>query len=1043
MNSTSSSVRGGTEAKARRTGIMSPPPIPGSLNNHHHISTARPSNSSLHLASNSRRPSSVASVTSSSSRVQRSSLSTASRRRRLEDLVHASVPSARPRRSEVDRKKVEERDGWRSELVEMVEDILINERDNEMQNSSQGQLVASLKRKLIKHDLDGGQGSSVRLEMLISKMKRQPDLSHELNGLLQLVEELGFTNRLTSQGQPSVPYRQRTPKLESVQNFQIPEKDTIDQKSETFDQANPNAVTNKIPLAPSAAVMNNADQEKAVINGIATMHLTPDEKMLPKAVLLQKWREKQGHVPISEAELMRDIIYLLQGINGKHVGFEDVILPASNEVGETREAERIIKVKFFRDSEHLISHPTKHLIHRVAELGRLYKRIDDFHRQFSQKEGTGLIMQSLCHFVSSELTDYYRLVAILEAQMNNIDVNIGDQKGLTLRRISVWTEEVTLRMRLISTIIEGCQDAHGGAIVSLIHSYTFHGDPLIRKFTAEILGQVSKPFFHALSLWIFEGELQDPFEEFFVEANKDLKATWGPTGEDLNSALYMSTSQDHHMAPPSSLWQNQFRFRTEMLPSFIRETFGRKIFSTGKSLNFIRFSCDDADWVATKASQRKEGRDVLQYANLIGLERTIDEAYASASTRLLDIFTGKYKLMTHLRALKDYLMLTKGDFTDLLMESIGPSLNKPASSLFRHNLTASLETSIRGSNSQYDDVDIVGRLDARILDFNEGDLGWDTFTLEYRVDEPVSTVLDNHAMLGYQIIFNHLWKVKRVELALGAGWEKLLLAANMLRRIQPRTLRKAALARKAIKEPQSISQGQTGNAALVRQAHVALGNLGEQIQFVKQLQGFVNLEVIEYSWNDLTQLFSTQSSNKNRLMDLDELISTHRAYLNTLISKIMLRGVTSSSSGKRAPNDQLAVEVKANLDTMLAFALAIEDLARYIVDQVARSDLNSDKQRSSSSISESRSETPSLTSQTAKKVSSEASSSENIQFRLESNHAKFQSATQVIISKLEKHSNLVVRDLATRLNFNSYYSHLSSSTSIAATAVNVPGQSRR
>ncbi|PWN32047.1 uncharacterized protein FA14DRAFT_138591 [Meira miltonrushii] len=852
--------------------------------------------------------------------------------------------------------------------------------------------------------------------MLVSKMKKQPGLSREVNGLLELVQELAFTNRLVSHGQNSVPYRQRTPKLDSAQTFQT------DKQNGATKHASSNEAETKAPLAPSTSAANNANQEAAITNGLAALNLTTDEKMLPKAMLLQRWREKRGQVPISEAELMRDIIYLLQGINGKYVGFEDVLLPASNEMGETREAERIVKVKFSQDSEHLISHPTKHLIHRVAELGRLYKRIDEFHRQFSQKEGTGLIMQSLCHFVLSELTDYYRLVAILEAQMNNVETDGNDQKGLTLRRISVWTEEVTLRMRLISTIIEGCQDAHGGAIVSLIHSYTFHGDPLIRKFTAEILDQVSKPFFHALSLWIFEGELQDPFEEFFVEANKDLKATWGPTGEDLNSALYMSTSQDHHMAPPSSLWQNQFRFRTEMLPSFIRESFGRKIFSTGKSLNFIRFSCDDADWVATKASQRKEGNAILRYANLPGLERTIDEAYASASTRLLDIFIGKYKLMAHLRALKDYLMLTKGDFTDLLMESIGPSLDKPASSLFRHNLTASLETSIRGSNSQYDDVDIVGRLDARILDFSEGDLGWDSFTLEYRVDEPVSTVLDNHAMLGYQIIFNHLWKVKRVELALGSGWEKLLLAANMLRRIQPRTLKKAALARRATIEPQS--------------------NLGEQIHFVKQLQGFVNLEVVEYSWNDLTQLFSTQANHKNRLMDLDELISTHRAYLNTLISKIMLRGVTSSSSGRRAPNDQLAVEVKANLDTMLAFALAIEDLARYIVDQVARSDLSGNKNRTSTPVnSSSRPGTPSLTSQASRKAPIDASSLENIKNRLESNHAKFQSSTQMIIGKLEKHSNLVVRDLATRLNFNSYYSHLSSSTSVAA--VNLPGQSRR
>lgn len=30
-------------------------------------------------------------------------------------------------------------------------------------------------------------------------------------------------------------------------------------------------------------------------------------------------------------------------------------------------------------------------------------------------------------------------------------------------------------------------DAHGGALVNLIHSYTDNGDPFVRKFTDELL----------------------------------------------------------------------------------------------------------------------------------------------------------------------------------------------------------------------------------------------------------------------------------------------------------------------------------------------------------------------------------------------------------------------------------------------------------------------------------------------------------------------------------------------------------------------------
>lgn len=60
----------------------------------------------------------------------------------------------------------------------------------------------------------------------------------------------------------------------------------------------------------------------------------------------------------------------------------------------------------------------------------------------------------------------------------------------------------------------------------------------------------------------------------------------------------------------------------------------------------------------------------LKYSDLAGLERSIDDAYSIASQRLLEIFFDKFVLLDHLRALKSYLMLGAGDFTELLMEAM-------------------------------------------------------------------------------------------------------------------------------------------------------------------------------------------------------------------------------------------------------------------------------------------------------------------------------------------------------------------------------------
>lgn len=192
----------------------------------------------------------------------------------------------------------------------------------------------------------------------------------------------------------------------------------------------------------------------------------------------------------------------------------------------------------------------------------------------------------------------------------------------------------------------------------------------------------------------------------------------------------------------------------------------------------------------------------LHYTDMRELERSIALAYAEASARLFELFFDRFRLLDHLRALKDFVMLGKGDFVEILMEQLGsvsrgppasardkadlrsarPSLNRPANTLYRHNLTSTLETAIRGSTQATDALDnILGRLDARMLDFEQGQVGWDVFLLEYKVDAPISTVIDPSSLDGYRSMFKHLWEIKRVEYALNECWRTLLTKTRLLK----------------------------------------------------------------------------------------------------------------------------------------------------------------------------------------------------------------------------------------------------------------------
>ena len=187
----------------------------------------------------------------------------------------------------------------------------------------------------------------------------------------------------------------------------------------------------------------------------------------------------------------------------------------------------------------------------------------------------------------------------------------------------------------------------------------------------------------------------------------------------------------------------------------------------------------------------------MQYGDIGGLERSIDIAYQIASHRLFEVFIEKFKLLDHLLALKHFLLLGHGDFADQLMQTLGcvyssmpvvkffsnivysPSLTKPANTLYRHNLTANLETAIRSSNLHQDPGDVLRRLDARMLEYSHGEIGWDVFTLEYKVDPPIDTVLDPEAMEKYLKLFKHLWQMKRIDMALDKGWLRVTGGARI------------------------------------------------------------------------------------------------------------------------------------------------------------------------------------------------------------------------------------------------------------------------
>ena len=532
--------------------------------------------------------------------------------------------------------------------------------------------------------------------------------------------------------------------------------------------------------------------------------------------------------------------------------------------------------------------PLVSLLHTLAEPSLLYRRL----HTFCESPAQGLLHQSLRAAISNELRSYLSLIATLEGQIRRALSTIDDdaprggigKAGVTLKRCVVWTREATMGLRLMSLIAEESENKKGGQLISLIHSFSSsHGDPVVAAFAERLLGSFTRPFYDFLRHWIYDGELSDPYLEFFVREQ-------GSSGDRAKTKM------------TGNVWEDKYEIDKAMIPTIITQDFAQKVFLIGKSLNFIRHSCGDSLWVENYS---KDASKELRYGDTATLEAWIDEAHKTTMKRLIHLMANKFHLFEHLKALKDYILLGQGDFIALLMESLAPNLDRPAGAQYRHTLTAQLEHAIRGSNAQHDSAEVLRRLDARMLQLSHGDIGWDCFTLEYKIDAPVDVVVTEWGNRQYLKVFNFLWRIKRVEFGLLSTWRKCMTGSRGVL--------------------------QSNDPTVAHTWKSTRGTLAEMIHFVGQLQYYILFEVIESSWGEL------QSRIQKEDCTLDDLIKAHTTYLNDITHKGLL-GPKRRVHGAAEDDDRTSylAQLGEMLRLMLNYRDSVDGLYSWSVSDFTR-----------------------------------------------------------------------------------------------------------
>ncbi|BBN17581.1 gamma-tubulin complex component 4 [Marchantia polymorpha subsp. ruderalis] len=481
------------------------------------------------------------------------------------------------------------------------------------------------------------------------------------------------------------------------------------------------------------------------------------------------------------------------------------------------------------------------------------------------------------------------------------------------------------------------EELKGGRLLNLLHAKCHCGIPELQACMQRLLWHGHQVMYRQLAAWMVYGLLQDQHMEFFISRRQDSEGQNGLTdAESLAEKSGSRSAEDARLAD----WHTGFHVCLDMLPEYMQLSVAESILFVGKAVRVLRnpstsfklqpagsqrpsskesqrpdgvlmqfvkdshstraayqrvelLPQEDADKIASVLRDLKESREFHKMA----VERAVDTIRAIAATHLWQLVVVHADLLGHLRALKDYFLLAKGDFFQcFLEESRGLMRLPPRSSSAEADLKVPFQqaaiktigdddkyfsrvslrmpnlskTTLMGSSQgdhlrQRTDSALTSVMNA-YGDSSAGPAydGWDGLALEYSIDWPLQLLFTREVLAKYSKIFQYLLRLKRIQLELEKSWAEAMHYDR-------------ADSAKQRKDPENGDF-----ASQRRQLRMPMWRVRQHMTYlITNLQFYIQVDVIESQWNLLQERVEASK-------DFTELARFHQEYLSALISQSFL-----------------------------------------------------------------------------------------------------------------------------------------------------------
>jgi gamma-tubulin complex component 2 len=337
-------------------------------------------------------------------------------------------------------------------------------------------------------------------------------------------------------------------------------------------------------------------------------------------------------------------------------------------------------------------------------------------------------------------------------------------RRLTLALLASNLQVPAQSLRALALLLNDLDDKRGCPALTEISRYlaSFKGSQQIRKLLQFIFQSSAIPLLNFVEKWIYDGVVDDPFDEFFIRINDTISPeVLGPEYE-------------------GQFWQRRFEVVEDRVPkgSFLSKSAIEKIAFAGKAiavLTICGLKMPKVSKLTLQALQR---------------ETVLDTARLNSSLRLVTALRERYELVRVLDVFHAVCLARRGDWLHRFLQQASQVMKQQRDHIYLPALDSALSVSLPANAhgifsavmEETPVVDQVRRIHSVSVTNPSGkrpherpspfSSSWDLFNLSARIEWPLSLVFTDTIQKKYQLLFRTVLVWRRLEKKLGKCWKK-------------------------------------------------------------------------------------------------------------------------------------------------------------------------------------------------------------------------------------------------------------------------------